>query len=531
MAQRDLNNYRQVTNVAAEQTGQLVTAVADVTGEIVRQNEEAKMTEGASAVQLELNKLQNQYQIDYEGDPMGGFEKFKQARQKLFDQYGSTISPMYRRNWNEGMRKLSAQNDVALQAWGLKQTRVNTVNSVNTSMQNYLQQAAMDGELYGSGQGDLNVVANMANSVQSLEEFGNKNLGSETTKEMMQKYRSDYIKTFISGTLQQNPARAAELMKRPEVRDAFDDPQKYLSMVEAIDSRVEREARKAERLAGLNKVGGAIELYNNSNELSYSDLQEQMDRLGIEDESARNYFLAKNGYKLPRGVDKTVSDEMRDEVKLRLYGRLVNAGKTGDMSDEEIAAMQKDIFAAGEIGALTAGETDSWINQLLVPVVEQKRKQVESFSDNDKWYTFKTDIGLLPLEEEFERTKITAPEGKKLGATAERFNAKNKIKLYDSYMQSLEYLASKQGKTMQDVMDLPQQDKRAFMAAAQAEAIKAYNSSNYPEVARMSKPPTAVLPAVPRNVSPVRVTNKAEYDALQSGTLYIAPDGKTRTKP
>jgi hypothetical protein len=34
----------------------------------------------------------------------------------------------------------------------------------------------------------------------------------------------------------------------------------------------------------------------------------------------------------------------------------------------------------------------------------------------------------------------------------------------------------------------------------------------------------------PSNGSPAKVTNEAEYNAIPSGTVYIAPDGKTRTK-
>jgi hypothetical protein len=56
-------------------------------------------------------------------------------------------------------------------------------------------------------------------------------------------------------------------------------------------------------------------------------------------------------------------------------------------------------------------------------------------------------------------------------------------------------MAAKQGKSLQDVMNMPEDDKRAFMSAAQATAIQAYNAGNYPDLSRMKKPPNYVVPA------------------------------------
>jgi len=148
---RDVSNYSTVTNVEAEAPSQTMQAVAELGQGIIRQSQEAKIVENMSSAQLELNKLSHDFQTKYEGDPFNeqGLEDFRSERTAIMDRYGESISPLFKRDWQKSASNLTKQNDVSVQTWGYQQSGVNTKNSLSRSMQNYLNQAAVDGEAFG----------------------------------------------------------------------------------------------------------------------------------------------------------------------------------------------------------------------------------------------------------------------------------------------------------------------------------------------------------------------------------------------
>lgn len=242
MAQRDLTNMQSVVNVVSKNPSQLPQAVANFGKQILQQNQEARITENMSKVQLELNALDTQYQIDNEKNPTGNIEEYKQQRQELFDKYGSEISPLYSRVWNDNVRKVATQNDASQQGWIIKQTRTNTVNSINTSIKDSIRLANMNGQNYGNGdQQELGAFVDFENSRQSLSEFASKNLGEETTRVMMEDYERDYMKSFVSGVAYSNPQRAAQIMKDDRIKGMFtsDEMTTMESMIERQHSRVQ----------------------------------------------------------------------------------------------------------------------------------------------------------------------------------------------------------------------------------------------------------------------------------------------------
>ena len=150
MANRNLTPFRDVLNIEVEDnSNSLLQAGAEIGEEIIRQGQEAKIAESAAELSLSLNAMQRQYQIDNQSDPFGNIEKYKKDRQALFDKYAQGISPLYRAEWRDKTFDMATRDDAAQQGWGFKQTRLNTINSVNKSMENYLNQAGSDGLAFG----------------------------------------------------------------------------------------------------------------------------------------------------------------------------------------------------------------------------------------------------------------------------------------------------------------------------------------------------------------------------------------------
>lgn len=242
MAQRDTTNFREVTQVVAKNPNTLLSAGAEIGAEIMRQGQEAKINENMSKAQIELSALENKYQIDFENDPLGGMDEYKQNRQAIFDNLGEQISPLYRKYWNDAARKITLQNDATQQGWALKQTRVNTVKAVNASMKNNFLQANLDGQKFGkSDESEINAYINFENSKSALAAFGNKNLGETTTTAMLSDYGKDYMKSFISGVADSNPKKAAELLASDQVKGMFKSDE-----IDTMENIVRKSQKRAE---------------------------------------------------------------------------------------------------------------------------------------------------------------------------------------------------------------------------------------------------------------------------------------------
>lgn len=223
MANRNTINFREVTQVVADQSGNIdLQGVLDIGSEIMRQNQEAAINENLSKVQLDLNSLQSKYQTDFEADPSSGIKEYKKQRQSMFDAYGENISPFFRKTWNDNVRKIAQQNDLTQQAWAIKQTKVNTVGAINRSMKNNFLQANIDGQNFaGSNDTEISAYLNFENSKRGLIEWGTKNLGQKTTEDMLQNYENDYLKSFISGVADKNPQKAAKLIEDKAIKARF----------------------------------------------------------------------------------------------------------------------------------------------------------------------------------------------------------------------------------------------------------------------------------------------------------------------
>jgi len=257
MAQRNLVNMREVTQVVAENPNTLLDAGVEIGQEIMRQSQEAKINESLSQAQLDLNAMQSQYQTDFEADPMGGLTEYKKNRKAVFDKYAEGISPLYRRTWEDNARKIAQQNDATQQGWALKQTRVNTVNSINKSMKNNFLQANLDGQKFGgSDDGEISAFLNFENSKKSLMEWGSKNVGQETTEGMLENYENDYLKSFVSGVSDSNPQKAARLLEDEKIRTRFKSDE-----IDTMENVIKKNIKR-------QQIGKLSEEVNNEDQLS-----------------------------------------------------------------------------------------------------------------------------------------------------------------------------------------------------------------------------------------------------------------------
>lgn len=555
MAQRDISNFRTVTDVVAKQEApdapsgisQLADTAAQIGQKIIAENQEAKINENFSMAQLELNQLSTQMQIDYESNPFEGAEKYKEARKKVLDKYGSEISPFFKKPWQTSARELGTRSDIEMQGWALKQTKVNTVKSINRSIKNNMIQATLDGQNFGnSDETEIGSLLKFQESRNKLASFGDQHIGEETTTEMLESYSDDYLKSFLSGVSESNPLKALRMLDSPEVKGSFRDQQQYSKMKEAIESR----ALNVQKINGEKQVLNTLKDENSLltkslvSPVSYAELQSEFDKTNMSVE-ARKFFMSANGYTKADG-SASLNPAEQLQAKSELYENIIELTSREDVKSTDIAAFQDNIYKAMNNEVLNEKEGIDYINALVVPFVDKKEKSFQNYSQGS-FFGLGDSIGFKGVQEIFDNDLAVPlpeiPEGKKPTAAqqssidfATSINNANKIKLYDYYMSALQEKAASYGVAIGDVPDLNKPQKTKLYAEAQAEAKRLYMVDENPALATLPDLPNQVFKngqiipgaAGARQIKPdISVTPKFETYAGSDGYLYRRyPDGQ-----
>lgn len=524
MANRELQGGRTVgADVAVKlpdadvSTEQMFHSIAELGQNIIKENQQAKITENFSAAQIDINQMAMKYQTEYEGDPFGGMKKFQEERDKIIEGYGNDISPFFKKPWQQDTRRLAMTNDAAMETWAYKQTKVNTVTAINRSIKNNMSQALVDGQNFGnSDEDEIGSLVNFGQSKAQLIGFADKNLGSETATKMLEDYDGDYLKSFMSGVSDSNPLKALRLMERDDVKASFKDQKQYASMKEAIENR----ALNVQKINGEKQVLNTLRDENSvlakslEAPISYADLQEQFAKTNMSP-YAQSYFMKANGYtKTSVGGSKAkLTGEQKDELKQSIFSRVIGFGKAdAPITSEDIKALQSDIYKAADQGAITKAETAQWTGQILTPYIAQKENDLSQFSDNA---FIADDLGLKGLQEAFDESIAIVPEeDQTLGPLSQKENSNNRIRLYDTYMGYLGKEAQGRGVAVGDIPKLDRDTRRTIYAKAQQQAIKSYNAENYPEFQNMKEVPNAVIPVInnPSDLQP-------EYKSKDGGKI------------
>lgn len=492
MAQRDLTTFREVTQVPADISGeQMVSAVLSAGQEIQRIGTEAKIAESMSAMQLDMQKMQAEYRVKYEADPAAGIAEYKKARDQLANEYGSKINPFYRGQWNAKILDMSSRDNLSQEAWSIDQGKRNVVQSVNTSVSNYLKQAMNDGLNYGTTNGgDIQAVLNNVSGRNDIYNFAKENLGEITAQKLLTDFDNDYVKTFVSGVGDSNPRKAMSLLDDEAVKAKFNNPEQWLTMRNAMERRAEIADRKAEERNILSSSRGEAALLQGSGSKSYSDLATEMEKIGVSDD-VKQVVMRLNGF---GEGQKKLNNIQKETFKIELYKSLEEMLTGENTSTADVAAFQTQIFKAMNNGAITDKEGAEWINKLAAPAIAAKEKGLEDFSDtqSEAWLDDLGFVGIKNLVD--EKMTIKPDEGEDtLTPTQQLVNNSRRIKIYDYYMAALNETAGSAGLTLDKIQGLDEGKRRKIYNDAQSRAVEMYASDISPAISLIPESPDAVL--------------------------------------
>lgn len=363
MANRDLTTFNTVVQHVAENPSQLPQMVASFGTQIMRQGQEARINDNLSKAQLELNQLQTKYQIEYESRPEAGLDAYRQARKDIFDKYGQDVSPLFKRYWEDAARDVIRKNDGVQQGWVLKQTRVNTVNSLNESMRNSFKLANINGQNYGNADSaEIEAFLDFAQAKRGLAGFGNANLGEETTKTILADFDRDYLKSFISGVASTNPMKAAQLLENKAFRGMLgaDDIDTFEKVIETQQNR-QKLGSLVSRMQNEELV---LDLVNDDSQ-SYYDKRLEIDTMEMNGQISKNLAtLSRRVLTSKKSVDAITSTPEMAEIITQMYD--LNA--ISDTSSEDylngVNNVRAEILRRQDEGKLNPTDAQKLQNQL-----------------------------------------------------------------------------------------------------------------------------------------------------------------------
>lgn len=370
MANRETEIYRTSVQQVARNPSGVQEALATVGQKLIAEGQEAKITENFSKAQLDIHKLNQEYQISNESNPFAGMEDLKQKRDDIFASYGEEISPFFRKGWQDSTRSLAVKDDMTMEAWAYSQTKKNTVTSINTSIKNNMSQATLDGQNFGnSDQDEVGTLLNYAESKKQLAGFGDKHLGAMETTKILEGYDKDYLKSFVAGVAHSNPKKAAALLEKDEFKKSLtpDDISEFENVI--------KKQMKTNNLQSLFKQmeaeDGLTDLVT-SQEGSYYEKRLQVDQMefsGAVSQSAA--AKARRVLTSQQSVDAMTSSDDMAEIITQIYD--LNAIQDTNSSDylTGVQNVREDILKRQGEGKLRSDDAQK-LNAQLRTLTAQK---------------------------------------------------------------------------------------------------------------------------------------------------------------
>lgn len=511
--QRDISDQNVVTDVTPLDVSSVSGAVSDITQNIAKAGNEAKITENVSKASLDLNALDNQWRIENQKDPFNqeAVDDYKTQRKQIIDSYGSDVNPLYSRVWQDQSRKLLLDSDAQTQTWQYKQTHENTVDSIQNTMTNYLSLASVAGQNYANG--DTSAISGLQNysaNIDQLKQFGYANLGAESTDELIKNYKDQHIKSFISGASLDNPLAASRMMDDPALKTQFTDEKEYVTMKEAIDTR----AMNSDKITAQKQVLGVMQDENSilaqslKTPISYNSLQEQFSQNPGLSAEAKKYFLRANGFSNEDGSRKLPKDQQL-QTKADLFTEMTNLTKDPTAQPDQIQGFQAKVYAAMNSGALNENEGANYINQILQPMIQKQDAafgKVSWLPDGGIPLFGDDHLGLGKVND-YVKDNITVPptigdNGKvqKLNPVTNMANTANQVRFKDFYLNSLQAQAASyvdpdhpDGIKMGDIHTLNRSQRNQLYSDAMTEAQKFYMLDKNPSLSTMKDLPNQVF--------------------------------------
>ena len=480
MANRDLSTLNKVTSVAQPKVDSgVLEAAASVAKDWVVSSQKAKVTQNVSGLQSDLVAMDKAFRVDNEGDPFNAEANavYKEKRGELVEKYSADISPFFRRDFVTAASGVTGRSDVANQTWQYTQSQSNIATSINSSMKTDFNQALVDGSSFGTS-GDIDFAESMgrfSESYKRLNDFGTENLGEETTAEMLEDYREDYIKSFVSGVADVNPDKALTLLSTDEVKKEFSDGEQYLKFKRSVEVRSERTARASKAKEKSASLAATNALARNSAGMSYTELQQNFEKAGMSP-TAQNFFNEVNGFARTK---RKLTTEEKTNTKNKFNILFADFVRNDSITPDNMAVMQDGVYDAMSKNILTKNEGFGLLNQILDPLIAKQTERADQFEAGE-WNPFEENLGLDTFDQEASVIMGNTGSNGTKPTKQQEFNAKNNYNfMLGIYVQSLGQEAAARNTTVSGLSSLTYEEETKVYNKALNKAKSAFNQKMF----------------------------------------------------
>lgn len=224
--------------------------------------------------------------------------------------------------------------------------------------------ASIAGEQFGnSSETSIESYVNFQAQKEPLKEYGIKNLGEESTNKLLEDYDKDYLKTFLVGVAQTNPAKARQFLDSEAVTNTLNSVEKL--EISSLTKRVER-IQKLDTEKVQNKASGElIDFIYQDEGGSYFDKRLTIDKMEFEGTiKPKIAAQARRVLTSQKNIDaQSNTDEMADIVT-RVYD--LNALQESDSQGylEGVENIKEEILSKQADGRLSSMDAQKLNNQI-----------------------------------------------------------------------------------------------------------------------------------------------------------------------
>lgn len=478
MANRNLVNFRQVTQQAFEQGGDTANVIAGITKEVGRLAGEAQLAKTFSQTQLQLQEVEQQFKIDVQSDPDKAFEQYKSRRDTVFASAQDKVSPFMRGQFARTRREFEAQDNLTANDTVFKAKQVKALTDVNDAISSQLQLAQSIGQNFDPSSTQFDVAKQLSFARQTALEAGRGLVGDEQIEQLATDFGSDYAKSFLSGVMQQDPQRAIDLLEDEQISEVLSQEDKgdirgaALSLVKGHDKRL----AETEILGNIN---GVLNILNSSGELGYAGVKQELGKLGL-DKRTEDMVLKQVGFKDPSS--RKITDAEKLARSNSLNARMLNIlDKGSDATAQELEELNTDLMQAADDNVIPFGQFREMTSDLTEPLVQSRSERIsETLGGADlqnpegagffrRLFTSKKNL----LERTVNTEGLIATQQKVTGVDKEveqEVASLQQLQVSERLMQALQEEAQSRGLRLGEIATLPLKEREQIANSAQFRA-------------------------------------------------------------
>lgn len=405
MANRDLDFSPTVTNVVAEKPDTSFTdAIANIGEQVANASAQTKALQASANTQVKLSQLNGQFRQKYADDPTNadGLKELADAQQQVVQTEGAGVPSIAMRDFTNKTIELQKSSKAGNEVWTTRQQVRNTSANMQTARVAYLSEANENGRNFAANgsDADLSTALNYGQANSSIMQFASPVIGKDKTALYLKSFNKDYVKSFVAGVAETNPARAAQLLESPEISDNF-TTQDRGDMVDLI-KRTQKQHELTTSLQTVKSNEDLTDLVNDPKK-TYFEKRATIDQLemsgGVTSKNASN---ARRVIKSSEDLEAQTDTPVMADIINRVYDLNQNTSLKPSEYLNGVHAVQ-DMIGAQQGITITGGDATKL--QKEISTLTQKRMADATKSVGYQFGAANKKFNALPPEYRGEATR------------------------------------------------------------------------------------------------------------------------------